>query len=175
MSSPDRFRRAALALAVLAPVSVLGGCFRPEYAADTPGVPGVGDALKAVQIDTIDGRVGQQVRNNLSFAFTGGGEALPARYVLHATVKSSTTDVIVDVPTNLPEVDTVAVVAEFTLTPVGSDKPVLDGKNFARKSFDRSLQRFAAVRAQRDAENLAAATLADEIKTRVAGYFAAHS
>ena len=162
---------------VLLPALLLGGCFRPMYATPASGGPGLADKLAAVEVTPIeigsrDARVAQQVRNNLQFAFTGGGEAAAPQYVLTLKVKSTDSDFIVDATTNERQVDAVVVSGEFWLTPVGSKTPVLAAKNYARKAYDRSRQAYAAVRAARDAENGAAAVLADAIKTRVAIYLA---
>ena len=50
--------------------------------------------------------------------------------------------------------------------------PVVKGTTFARASYAASLQRFANIRAQRDAEDRAAKVLAEQIRTRIAGYLA---
>lgn len=177
MSSPDRSSRPALPVLALLSTLALAGCFRPMYAEPASGGPGLTEKMASVEVTPIavgsrDARVAQQVRNNLQFALTGGGEAGTPAYTLSLDVRSNQSDLIVDAETNEPQVDAVTVSGEFTLTPVGSKTPVLTGKNYARKAYDRSLQRFAAVRAARDAENGAAEVLADAIKTRVAIYLA---
>lgn len=177
MSSLDRSssgatRRALLAGLGMLPALALGGCFRPLYGSPAMGGAGAGEALRAVQIQPIEGRVGQQIRNRLMFGTTGGGEPAPPRYLLKARVGVQDTNAIVDIYTAEPQVDTVIVTVDFGLFPVGADKPVLTGRNFARKSYDRTPQRFQAVRAARDAENDASELVADEIRTRLAAFFA---
>src|SRR5215471_85564 len=175
MSSPESsLRRAAVLGLALAPLLLVAGCFRPMYASLETGGPSLGSALSSVQIARIDGRAGQQVRNNLAFAFTGGADPEAPKYTLKVTVSSSRNSSIVDAQTNEPEVDTVMLVSAFELYPYGAPTPVLVGKSYSRKSFDRTLERFAALRAARDAEDEAAGLLAEQIKTRVAVYLTDH-
>ena len=59
--------------------------------------------------------------------------------------------------------------------PQCTGKPVVSGQTFARVSYDNpgQAQRFANARGQRDAENRAAKVISDNIKSRLASYFAA--
>ena len=174
MSSPDRIaRRASTALALVSAL-FLSACFRPMYASvSSTGVP-LTATMASVTIPAVDGRVPQQVRNHLDFALTGGAAHAPTRYVLDLQVTSVHTSSIVNVRTDEPEIDTVIVTANFTLTAPGSQTAVLSGRNISTKSYDRTLQRFAASRALRDAEDSAARVVADQIHTRVAAYLAAN-
>jgi len=174
MSSSDRVAARALKPAVLIVALALGGCFRPMYASVSPTGQALDTTLASVMINPVSGRVPQQVRNNLDFGLTGGGARPEIRYTLNLSVTASHYSSIVDVQTNQPQVDTVIVTADFTLTAVGGKAPVLTGHDFANKSYDRTLQRFEAVRATRDAENSAAEVVADQIRTRVAAYLADH-
>jgi LPS-assembly lipoprotein len=54
---------------------------------------------------------------------------------------------------------------------VANDKIVLSEKALARISIDRSQQRYAGVRAVRDAQNRAAKLVAEQIRSRLASYF----
>lgn len=172
MSSPDPVLRLAAAALALVAALALGGCFRPMYASTAANAPTLVDAMAAVSVDKIDGRVGQQVRNALDFGFTGGAGNAPPRYRLAVEVTTLRSTAIVDVRSDEPRIDTVTLTGTFKLFPVDKDTPVLTGSNVAAKSFDRDLQRFAALRAARDAENSAARVLAEQIKTRIAGFLA---
>jgi LPS-assembly lipoprotein len=177
MSSPDRpTRRAALLAVALLPALMLGGCFRPMYAeTDNAATPGLTERLAAVGIDpqTTD-RIGQQIRNKLSFNLTGGGDAPAPRYMLNLETSTFADTALVDTLNNAPEIDTVTVTCDFTLRDPKTDKVLFKARANARKSYGRGLQRFAAVRAQRDAENATADILADQIRTRLAIYLANH-
>jgi LPS-assembly lipoprotein len=175
MSSPDRrlTRLGPYLLAALMALA-LAGCFRPMYSSTSlpPGAPTLTDTLASVAIDKIEGRVGQQVRNELDFRLTGGAGSAPPRYRLAVDVTATRTTSIVDAKDNEPRIDTVTLLGLFSLYPIDAQQPVLTGKLYARKSYDRGLQRFAALRAARDAENGAAKVLADQIRARVAMYLA---
>lgn len=169
MSSPDRpLRRFALVVLALTPSLLLAGCFRPMYASVGTDAPALTQTLAAVEVTAIPGRVGQQVRNNLQFDLTGGGGAAPPLYRLDVAVTSSRASSIVDVPTDEPQIDTLLLTATYTLYKIGTPAAILTGRLNSSKSFDRTLQRFAAVRAARDAENSAAKVLAEQLKTRIA-------
>ena len=176
MSSLDqRPRRIALLALALMPTLMLGGCFRPMYATPADGGPALTEKLAAISVDLTDSRVGQQVRNNLTFGLTGGGGPAAPRYNLHLRVVSTLDTAIVNSRINTPEIDVVILSGTYTLTPAnGSNLVLLEGKAYARKSYDRGLQRFAAVRAGRDAENAAATVLADQLKTRLAIFLSSH-
>jgi LPS-assembly lipoprotein len=174
MSLPERRPRLAATLLALGLALLVGGCFRPMYASVSPAGPSLTETLAAVEVEPIKGRVGQQVRNNLDFGLTGGAGAPPPRYTLRVALTTSRISSIIDPVTNEPQIDTVALTGSFELFAKGTPAAVLSGKDYARKSFDRGLQRFAALRAARDAEDSAAKVLADQIRGRVAIYLAEH-
>jgi|EndMetStandDraft_6_1072998.scaffolds.fasta_scaffold153628_2 LPS-assembly lipoprotein len=175
MSSSDhRTRRGALFALALIPALMLGGCFRPMLADPANGAPGLKDRLAAISIDPVQDRVGQQVRNKLSFNLTGGGEAPPTRYTLTLMTSVFANSALVDAVNDTPQVDTVTVTTDFTLKDAATEKVLLKAKGNARKSYAAGLQRYATVRAQRDAENDAAEVLADQIRLRLAAYLADH-
>jgi LPS-assembly lipoprotein len=126
-------------------------------------------------VTPILGRVGQQVRNNLQYGLTGGGGAAPPRYRLDVGIIASRTSSIVDAKSDEPQIDTVLITGTFSLVDLSTNKVVLAGRNNARKSFDRTLERFGALRAARDAENSAATLLAEQIRNRVAIHLAEQS
>jgi LPS-assembly lipoprotein len=171
------FTSAALLAAALAltgcTTSGSGGGFRPLYAGGASGP--VATNLAAVSVVALEGRVGQQVRNELIFFFTGGAEAPPAKYVLEITVIEGSQAAAVDPFSGRPEVVSLTLTTNFKLRAAGagpSATPLFSGSTFARASYTASLQRFANIRAQRDAEDRAAKTLAEQIRAQIASYIA---
>jgi len=83
--------------------------------------------------------------------------------------------VIVDINTARPDVQQFGINVSYTLVEIATGKPVVSGTTFARVSYDNpgQQQRFANARGQRDAENRAAKVISDNIKARLASYFAA--
>jgi LPS-assembly lipoprotein len=58
--------------------------------------------------------------------------------------------------------------ADYKLMPIGGGAPITSGVAFTFASYDRTSQRFANIRAARDAEIRDAKVLAEQIKTRLA-------
>jgi LPS-assembly lipoprotein len=172
-----RYLKAAV---VLGAALALGGCFQPMYAGGTmsgglaPANAGpAGANLAAIDVLPVEGRVGQQVRNQLIFVLTGGTTAPPPRYRLDVTTSViAAQTAVVDPYTDRPEVETAGVDAAFTLVQVGSGTPVFTGKAFGRATYTRTRQRFASERARRDAEDRAARIVAEQIRAQLQGHFA---
>lgn len=169
--------RVSAAAAIVGLAVSLAGCssggFRPLYAGGAGGPVAAG--LAAVEITALDGRVGQVVRNELIFFFTGGGKAAPPRYILDMTVVEGGEAPIVDPFSGRPEIVSLTLTATFALRPAGvgpSAAPLFRGNVFGRASYTATLQRFANIRAQRDAEDRAAKVLAEQVRTQVASYLA---
>ena len=78
---------------------------------------------------------------------------------------------------NRPDIQNYGINASYTLTEVGTGKPVISGTTFSRVSYNipGQQQRFAGDRGLRDAENRAAQVIADNIRNRLASYFVAGS
>jgi len=168
---PDAFPRR---LAALMACLLLAGCFRPMYGSIDNGASPVLQELSRVTIEPIDERVGQQVRNELVYAFSAGGEAADAPYKLVVTLKHSIQEGVIQ-PTGEAVTKTYELRADFTLIDVATGKVLYGGSTLARAAFDRTTQIFANQRAEIDAEDRAAKVVADNVKTRIAAYFATRS
>ena len=66
------------------------------YAASSFGGGALAAKLAAVDVNTIPGRVGQRIRNELVFQSTGGGEKAPAKYRLEITITERVTSTLVN-------------------------------------------------------------------------------
>lgn len=142
--------------------------FRPLYGQSASGA-GLDERMAQLDISPIPGRVGQRIRNDLIFQSTGGGNALPATHKLDVTIQESLTSTLVRLDGNaLAQVYTIE--ARFTLTNLKTKQVVFRGTSNARSSFERFTSIYSNVRAREDAENRAARTIADDVKTRVATY-----
>lgn len=164
--------RLAFALAISGPVlaACSDGGFRPLY-----GSAGIGAAadqkLAHVQIDTIPGRVGQRIRNELIFQTTGGGTAGEPLHQLNIAIRESVTSTLVqtngDARGQIYNLE-----ASFRLVRTSDKKVVLEGKSFGRAGFERFDSIFSNVRAREDAENRAARTIGEDLKARLSAYLA---
>jgi LPS-assembly lipoprotein len=171
--SARRNCRRLTGIAMLA--SMLAGCFQPMYAdrSLTGGTgPNLREAMRDVEIAKIDGRVGQEIRNDIIFELSGGeGNPTGAPYRLNLQIATTSSSAIIDVQSGLPQNETVAIDVTYKLQNVADEKIVLTDKAIARVTVDRTQQRYARVRALRDAENRAAKLVAEQIRARVASYF----
>ena len=143
MSLPDvpRLARAAAALAMCVGLSA---CFRPLYGPTASGEP-LRASLAAIEIDEVGvaptfERFGHYLRSELAFDLNGSGVPAPKRYKLALAFTSTLTTPIVDTQS---------------------------GRATGTASYDRNPQRFASLRAGRDAEIRLAKVLADQIRTRL--------
>ena len=184
----DRHRRCGRRLlrslaAALALAASLGGCFQPMYAERSlDGGPGLRAALGAVDVAQIPARSGTdearlavEIRNALLFDLTGGGEPPRSTYRLNITMSSTLADIIVDTTTTRPAIENYGINATYTMVEIATGKQVVSGQTFSRVSYDipGQEQRFARLRGLRDAETRAAKVIADNIRVRLASYFAA--
>ena len=170
-------------LPALALAGLLGGCFEPLYGERSlAGGPGLRDRLAAVQVQPIrvpngspQARVAVELRNNLIFDLTGGNGAAAATHTLRIEMNSSVQQVIVDNFTARADVQQYGINVTYSMTEIATGKQVINGQTFARVAFDNpgQQQRFANARGQRDAEDRAARTIAESIKSRLASYFSA--
>ncbi len=175
-------RVASLAIS-LALASVLAGCFEPLYGERTlAGGPGLRARMSSIAVEPIratagspSARIAVELQNDLTFNFNGGGASPTKAYQLRIDMFTQTLQVIVDETTARPDVQQFGITASYTLTELATGKPVVNGTAAARVSYDNpgQQQRFANARGQRDAENRAAKVIADDIRTRLASYFAA--
>ncbi len=166
--------KACKTLAVLALAGALGGCFQPMYGQSTLFGAGakLRDEMRQVEVLEIQGRVGQEIRNDLIFELTGGqGNPVGAPYKLAMTITSGSQTPLVDVTSGRATSETVVLDVTYRVLDVANDRVVLTEKALARISLDRSQQRFAAIRAVRDAQNRAAKLVAQQIRSRLASYF----
>ena len=169
-------RRAVSMLAVVACLAapVLGGCdggFRPLYGS-VSGVGGAAalDRLAQVDIVQIPGRVGQQVRNELIFQSTGGGgQTQKPTMRLEVAIRESLTSTLVRKDGDV-EGQIYGLEAGFNLVRISDNTVLLSGTSYGRASFERFQSVFSNVRAREDAENRAAKTVAEDLKSRLAAF-----
>ena len=168
------WRSSALIAALFAGLaaSALAGCgFQPLYGGTTAGGAKLAEVMAAVEITPIPGRVGQKLRNELIFANTGGGYASPTRYRLNIVIKESVTDTLVQI-TGDATGQVYQLEASFKLIDPSTREVLFQGKAISRAAYNRLQEIFANVRARYDAENRAARTISESIKTQLAAFLA---
>ncbi|MBB3900598.1 LPS assembly lipoprotein LptE [Methylobacterium brachythecii] len=170
----SRLVRLALAAGLALNVSA---CFRPLYGPTASG-ESMQVALAAVQVDDVvmaqdQDRLGHYLRSELIFALDGSGQdATPKRYKLKLKGSETVTTPIVSSTTARAEAGTLIGTIEYSLESLDGRKVITDGVATSTATYDRSTQRFASLRAARDAEIRLAKVLSDQIKTRIASVLA---
>ncbi len=164
-------------LAAIVTLPMLTACgsggFTPLYGSSGIGA-NVGEKLAQVQITPIPGRVGQRIRNELIFQSTGGGRPLPPVYRLEIAIRESVTSTLVQTDGDaLGQLYTLD--ASFQLIRISDNSVALKGISYGRAGFERFDSIFANVRARQDAEDRAARTVGEELKTRLSGFLSSQA
>jgi len=169
---PFRLCRRQLLLG-LAIASALGtsGCFRPLYGPTASGER-LQDVLASVEVAPISTSLNQErfghfLRSDLRFDLDGSGQPRPKRYKLAISVTERVTTQVVDSATGRADSATLSADADYALTTLDGSRTLTSGKASGSTIYDRSIQRFATVRAARNAEMRAAKLLSEQIRSRL--------
>ena len=99
-----------------------------------------------------------------------------AQHLSHSVLQPSQVGVrghpTVESQTNAADAATITGSVHFVLTPIAGGDEVINGDAVTSAVYDRTIQRFADLRAQRDVELRLARALASEIELRVAAALA---
>ena len=123
--------------------------------------------LASTKVSPVYTRVAQQVRNQLLFAMNGGKLQEGGRYRVDLTVTPSAYNLSVETNSLAPTSAQVAIFASYNLVDTTNGKSVARGSRKSIASYDRTPQSFANERAQRDAENRAAADMAQKLRLAI--------
>lgn len=177
MSSLEDLRRgfarpAARLAAVLLVAGAVSACFRPLYGPTATGEP-LKNVFAAIEVRPVatafnKEHIGHHLRSELIFGLDGSGTPSPKRYKLSIVVRDSLSSPIVDSATGRALAATLNADADYTLTNLDGSQTIAKGTASASATYERSAQRFAGVRAAREAEIRAAKLLAEQIRTRLA-------
>ncbi|MBD8891639.1 LPS assembly lipoprotein LptE [Roseibium litorale] len=173
----------SLACATVLLASLSACQVRPLYGSLSEGPGSVSSTvqaeLAAIDIDPIRQTqnlddASRTLYNELLFNFERGAGHPEKKYRLKVVMSINTAEVgvieLADVPTSY----TLTMNTTFVLSDVVDGKTVMTGRSFATASYDFSSQRYANIRAKRDAADRAAKVVADDIQMRIAGFFASH-
>ena len=163
-------KRSALKIAlVVALAGLTSACFQPLHAPNGSFSAAGSPLLRQVHVKPIDGWMGHQLKSELDFLFKGGTPGIVPLYELRITTKETTSASLIDVSTGRAQSATLGGEAVYELVEMGTGKRLTGGKTYASATFTRSIQRFANVRAQRDAETRMAKTFAERLRGITAG------
>jgi LPS-assembly lipoprotein len=163
-------------LAIAALTMALAGCFRPLYGPTASGQP-LSEALAAIEIEPVSVGLGQErvshyLRSELVFALDGSGRPAPKQYKLELAMGERIQSPIVDEVTGRADTATLTGEVTYRLTSLDGKRIITNGKAVGSASYERSANRFATVRAARDADIRLAKVLADQLRTRLAAALA---
>jgi LPS-assembly lipoprotein len=160
--------------AALALACGLSGCFQPLYS--EAAHPGLVEDLRAIDVQPIANRIGHYLGEDLIADLNGTGQtASPPKYRLTVTVTTGTQTPTVNSEINVASSATLTGDATYTLTKADGGAEVLKGTASAAAAYDRTTQRYADLRAARDAEIRIARALSSEISLRLASALAGKS
>ena len=167
-----RASRALVPLLGFAAALGLAGCgdssggFRPLYGSALVNGAAVNEKLAAVDIAPIPGRVGQRIRNELIFQATGGGLPKPPEYRLDVAIRETVSSTLVNTNGNAGS-QIYGIEASFSLVRLSDKQVIAHGKSYGRATFDRVSSIFANVEARQGAEDRAAESVGEELRTRL--------
>ncbi|MGO4387764.1 LPS assembly lipoprotein LptE [Microvirga sp. 2YAF29] len=165
-------------LALVAGLSLgLSACFKPLYSPTASGesLQSVLAAIDVPEIDWPDSQavMGHYLRSALIYALNGSGSDTPKRYKLRLALTRTISAPIVDTETGRASSAIVNGTLTYTLTSLDGKTVYTQGSATNTTSYDRYQQRFASIRAGRDAEVRLAKVLTEEVKTRLAATLSA--
>ncbi|MDX7952603.1 LPS assembly lipoprotein LptE [Lichenihabitans sp. Uapishka_5] len=159
--------------AAMAAALMLGGCetvgLHPLYMSRGGDMQGI---LQTIAVDPIPDRFGHYLADKLVSTFNGTGTTVAPRYHLVVVPHIGTQAPLISTTTQTATAATVTANVDFRLIAVGGGEPVAKGTVVSAATYNRSLQRFANIRAARDAEIRNAETVADQIATQVSAQLA---
>jgi LPS-assembly lipoprotein len=151
---------------------------RPLYMKEDPASAGAAAGataeLASIAVKPVTTRYAQLVRNELTFLLYGGaGEATNSRYTLDLNVSSqlmstATAPASSRDDVNVPTAAILTLTARYTLTDLTTNKMVAKGGRNITSSIDVPRQQFAAMRAEKDAQQRAARELAQLLRFAIA-------
>lgn len=170
------FDRAAMAAILAVCGGMVAGCestgIRPLYASRGGNIQA---ELQAIVVDPIPDRLGHYLEDALQTDLNGTGARVPPKYHLKVLPSQRVQTALIDTVTQRAQAASVITVVNYTLTPIGGGPPLLQGTVTSAADYDRSVQRYADIRAARDAEIRDAHTVAEQITQQIAAKVATGS
>jgi len=165
--------RRLLGPAVLAAGLSLSACtITPLYSPTTSGAP-LQSELAAISIPPVTDRTSQIVRNELLFAFTGGGDAAAPRYELSLRASAGGGGLNITAPGNVAS-SIVRVTVNYTLIDIATGAVIADSSASAETRYEVSNQAFANLRAETNAEERAAIAAAETVRLQISAALATY-
>jgi LPS-assembly lipoprotein len=150
--------------------SFLSGCFTPLY--NESEHPGLVAEMRAIEVMPIADRFGHYLGSDLITDLNGTGSTPTPKYRLAVKISQSAQTPTVESQINAADAATVSATASFSLVQIDTGAVIVGGDATTAAVYDRTPQRFADLRAQRDVELRLSRALASEIEVRIAAALA---
>lgn len=164
-------------IALVAGLSLgLSACFRPLHGPTASG-QSLQTVLASIDVPEVEwparlANTGHYLRSELVYQLNGSGSDTPKRYRLRLAMNQTQTSPVVDSEYGTASSVIVGGTLTYTLTTLDGNTVVTQGVATSTASFDRFPQRFANIRAARDAEIRLARDLAQQVRTRLSAALA---
>ena len=163
-----------VAMAALTAVAMLvAGCestgIRPLYASRGGTLQA---ELQAIAVDPIPDRLGHYIGDALKTNLNGTGSTVVPKYHLIVLPKERVQTALIDTVSQRAQSGTVITEINYRLVPIGGGAPLASGTVTSAANYDRTEQRFANIRAARDAEIRDAHIVADQITQQISAKLA---
>jgi len=164
-------------IALVAGLSLgLSACFRPLHGPTASG-QSLQTVLASIDVPEVEWparlvNTGHYLRSELVYQLNGSGSDTPKRYRLRLAMNQTQTSPVVDSEYGTASSVIVGGTLTYTLTTLDGNTVVTQGVATSTASFDRFPQRFANIRAARDAEIRLARDLAQQVRTRLSAALA---
>jgi LPS-assembly lipoprotein len=160
-----RERAIAPLLAALSLPLFAAGCFTPLYSESAH--PGLVAEMREIQVMPMPDRFGHYLGSDLITDLNGTGSTPLSKYRLTVKISQSVQTPTVESQINAADAATVSATASFSLVQIDTGAVIVSGEATNAAVYDRTAQRFADLRAQRDVELRLSRALASEIELRI--------
>jgi len=149
----------------------LGACsYQPLYGTSATGAK-VTSQLQSVSVEQKNDRTSQLIRNEILASTGNHDNDRPTRYRLGFKASSDDDDTVQTFNSDIVR-KSYKLSVKYTLADTTSGKVVHRGNTFAHVSYDKTAAPFADYQARINAQERAAKEVGNDIRTRLAAYFA---
>ena len=167
---PSRPKKVLVALALVSGLALNACGFRPLYGETSEGASSF-DSLETIQIAALPDRTGQQLHNLLRDRINPRGQPNRPEYILRILLSEQTEALAIDEDETATRAN-LRLSASFTLTKLNGDEVVFTGLSNSINSYNIVDSQFATYVSQGDARERALRELSEDIRLRLATYFA---
>src|SRR5690606_22563333 len=126
--------------------------------------------VQEMNLPTNQAAMGHHLRSELVYQLNGSGAQVEKRYRLRLSLRQGLSTPIVDSVSGRAQSAIMTGPLNYTLTTAASSEVITTGTATAQATYDRFQQRFATLRAARDAEIRLARALAQQVRTRLSAH-----